>query len=173
MAAPTKAVAYIEMEDFLAMENASKYKHEYLQGVIYAVQGEPVRGMAGGRQTHSRIIRNAGYAPHGKLQGSPCEALSTEMRLRVAAADAVFYPDVLVHCRQIGNPATTMELTEARLVIEVLSPTTQHFDRAASCGRTSGLPACGTSSCSPAWKKLPGLATGSLVQRGMTLEPRA
>ena len=48
MAAPTKAVAYIEMEDFLAMENASKYKHEYLQGVIYAVQGEPVRGMAGG-----------------------------------------------------------------------------------------------------------------------------
>ena len=66
---------------------------------------------------------------HGKLQGSACEALSTEMRLRIAAVDAVFYPDVLVHCQHIGNPATTMELTEARLVIEVLSPTTQHFDR--------------------------------------------
>ena len=129
MSAPTKAVAYIEMEDYLALENASRHKHEYLQGVIYAVQGEPVRGMAGGSQTHSRIIRNAGYALHGKLQGSPCEALSTEMRLRVAAADAVFYPDVLVHCHQVGNPATTVELTEARLVIEVLSPTTQHFDR--------------------------------------------
>ncbi len=45
------------------------------------------------------------------------------------AIGAVFYPDVLVHCQHIGNPATTMELTEARLVIEVLSPTTQHFDR--------------------------------------------
>ena len=129
MGAPSKAVAFIEMEDYLVLENASRYKHEYLDGVIYAIQGEPVRGMAGGSQTHSRIIRNAGYALHGKLRGTSCEALSTEMRLRIVAADAVFYPDVLVHCEQPGNPATTMELTEARLVIEVLSPTTQHFDR--------------------------------------------
>ncbi len=55
MAAPTKAVAYIEMEDYLALENASRYKHEYLQGVIYAIQGEPVRGMAGGSAAHARI----------------------------------------------------------------------------------------------------------------------
>lgn len=129
MAAPSKAVAYIEMEDYLVLENASRYKHEYLDGLIYTIQGEPVRGMAGGSQTHSRIIRNAGYAMHGKLAGTPCEVLSTEMRLRVLAASAVFYPDVLVHCQAVGNPATTVELTEARLVIEVLSPTTQHFDR--------------------------------------------
>ena len=129
MGAPTKAVAYIEMEDYLVLENASRCKHEYLGGVIYAIQGEPVRGMARGSQLHSRIIRNAGFALHAKLQGTPCEALFTEMRLRIEAADAVFYPDVLVHCQQIGNPATTMELTAARLVIEVLSPTTQHFDR--------------------------------------------
>lgn len=129
MGLPAKAVAYIEMEDYLVLENASRYKHEYLDGIIYAIQGEPVRGMAGGSQAHSRLIRNAGYALHSKLHGSPCEVLSTEMRLRVDAADAVFYPDVLVHCSQPGSPATTYELTEARLVIEVLSPTTQHFDR--------------------------------------------
>lgn len=129
MAAPSKAVAYIEMEDYLVLENASRYKHEYLDGLIYAIQGEPVRGMAGGSQTHSRIIRNAGYALHGKLLGTPCEVLSTEMRLRVDAAGAVFYPDVMVNCQPARNPATTVELTEARLVIEVLSPTTQHFDR--------------------------------------------
>ena len=129
MSLPAKAVAYIEMDDYLALENASRYKHEYLDGVIYSIQGEPVRGMVGGSQTHSRVIRNAGYALHQKLLGSPCEVLSTEMRLRVDAASAVFYPDVLVHCQQIANPASTVELTEARLVIEVLSPTTQHFDR--------------------------------------------
>ena len=89
MSAPTKAVAYIEMEDYLALENASRYKHEYLQGVIYAVQGEPLRGMAGGPQTHSRIIRNAGYALHGKLQGSPCEALSTEKIGRASCRESV------------------------------------------------------------------------------------
>ncbi len=129
MGGPAKAVAYIELEDYLALENASRYKHEYLSGVIYAIQGEPVRGMAGGSAVHADLIRNAGFAFHRALQGSPCSVKMTEMRLRIAAADAVFYPDVLVHCEQVANPATTMELTEARLVIEVLSPTTQHFDR--------------------------------------------
>lgn len=60
------------------------------------------------------------------MQGGP--RLSCRRTPGVAAVDAVFYPDVLVHCQHIGNPATTMELTEARLVIEVLSPTTQHFE---------------------------------------------
>ena len=129
MGAPSKAVAFIEMEDYLVLENASRYKHEYLDGVIYAIQGEPVRGMAGGSAVHADLIRNAGFALHGALKASPCSVKMTEIRLRVSAADAVFYPDVLVHCEQPGNPATTMELTEARLVIEVLSPTTQHFDR--------------------------------------------
>jgi Uma2 family endonuclease len=129
MGAPSKAVAYIELEDYLVLENASRYKHEYLDGVIYAIQGEPVRGMAGGSAGHADIIRNVGFALHGALKGSPCSVKMTEMRLRIAAVDAVFYPDVLVHCQHIGNPATTMELTEARVVIEVLSPTTQHFDR--------------------------------------------
>ena len=129
MGAPSKAVAYIELEDYLVLENASRYKHEYLDGVIYAIQGEPVRGMAGGSAVHADIIRNVGFALHGALKGSPCSVKMTEMRLRIQAVDAVFYPDVLVHCQHIGNPATTMELTEARLVIEVLSPTTQHFDR--------------------------------------------
>ena len=140
MAAHEKAVAYIEMEDYLALENASRYKHEYLKGVVYAIQGEPTRGMAGGSQVHSRLIRNASFALHQRLQGTPCEVLATEMRLRIEAADAIFYPDVLVHCTQQGNPATTMELTEARLVLEVLSPTTQHFDRGSKLAAYRLLP---------------------------------
>ena len=124
-----KAVAYIALDEYLALENASPCKHEYLDGVIYAIQGEPVRGMAGGSAVHADLIRNAGFALHGKLRGGPCQVKMTEMRLRIDAAGAVFYPDVLVHCQRVQNPATTMELTEARLVIEVLSPTTMHFDR--------------------------------------------
>jgi Uma2 family endonuclease len=129
MGLPTKAVAYIELEDYLVLENASRYKHEYLDGIVYQIQGEPVRGMAGGSQAHARVIRNVTIALHGRLRGSPCEVLASEMRLRVDAASGVFYPDVLVHCSDSTNPTTTMELTEARLVVEVLSATTQHFDR--------------------------------------------
>ncbi len=129
MGAPEKAVAYIEMEDYLVLEQASRYKHEYLKGVVYAIQGEPARGMAGGSQTHSRVIRNATMAFHTRLKGSPCEVLSSEMRLRVTVAEAMFYPDVLVHCTPTEDPAHTLELTEARLVLEVLSPSTQVFDK--------------------------------------------
>jgi Uma2 family endonuclease len=140
VAAHEKAVAYIEMEDYLALENASRCKHEYLKGVIYAIQGEPTRGMAGGSAVHADLIRNAGFALHTRLEGTPCSVKMTEMRLRIDAADAVFYPDVLVHCTQPGNPATTMELTEARLVLEVLSPTTEHFDRGSKLAAYRLLP---------------------------------
>jgi Uma2 family endonuclease len=128
MGMPEKALAYIEAEDYLVLENASRYKHEYLAGVIYAIQGDPTQGMAGGSQTHSRLIRNTSFALHRRLAGSPCEVLSTDMRLRVEAADAYFYPDVLVHCGHDEDPVSTTELTDARLVVEVLSPFTQRFD---------------------------------------------
>ena len=129
MAIAEKAVAYIEMEDYLVLENASRYKHEYLAGVIYAVQGDGAQGMAGGSAVHADLIRNIGFALHQRLKGTPCSVKMTEMRLRVDAADAMFYPDVMVHCRPVLDPSNTMELNEARLIVEVLSPSTQRFDR--------------------------------------------
>lgn len=128
MAVAEKAVAYIELEDYLVLENASRYKHEYLAGVIYAVQGDGTRGMAGGSAVHADLIRNIGFALHQRLRATPCSVKMTEMRLRVDAADAMFYPDVLVHCRPLPDPSNTTELTEARLIVEVLSPSTQRFD---------------------------------------------
>ena len=68
---------------------------------------------------------------HARLRGTPCRVKMSDMRLRIAAAGAVFYPDLLVHCKPVPLSASTTELTAARLVIEVLSPSTQHFDRGA------------------------------------------
>ena len=140
MGMPEKAVAYIELEDYLVLENASQHKHEYLQGVIYAIQGETTRAMAGGSAAHADLIRNIGFSLHTRLRGSPCCVKMTGMRLRIAAADAVFYPDVLVHCEPTADPVHTMELTEARLVVEVLSPGTQQFDRGAKLQAYRQLP---------------------------------
>ncbi len=72
MIALQKAAAYIELEDYLVLEAASRHKHEYLDGVIYAVQGEAVRGMTGGSAAHADLIRNIGFALHARLRGSPC-----------------------------------------------------------------------------------------------------
>ena len=85
----------------MVLENASRYKHEYLAGVIYAVQGDGAQGMAGGSAVHADLIRNIGFALHQRLKGTPCSVKMTEMRLRVDAADAMFYPDVMVHCRPV------------------------------------------------------------------------
>jgi Uma2 family endonuclease len=155
MIALQKAAAYIELEDYLVLEAASRHKHEYLDGVIYAVQGEAVRGMAGGSAAHAFLIRNIGFALHQRLSGSPCNVLMTEMRLRIDAADAVFYPDVLVQCRPAASLAQTTELTEARVVVEVLSPSTQAFDRGVKLA---------------AYQKLPGLRQVLLVS---STEPAA
>jgi len=139
MGVPQKAVAYIEIDDYLVLENASRYKHEYLDGVIYAIQGVAIRGMAGGTATHADIIRNFGFALHARLKATPCSVKMSEMRLRIDD-DAVFYPDVLVHCQPMPQPSCTTELTDARLVAEVLSPTTQVFDRGAKLAAYQRLP---------------------------------
>ncbi len=140
MGVPEKAVAYIAMEDYLVLENASLFKHEYLDGVIYAVHGDTASGIPCGSQNHSRLIRNALYALHGRLKGSPCEALATEMRLRIDAVDAVFYPDVLVHCEPSTDGADIMELKSARLVIELLSRCTEVSDKGAKLAAYRLLP---------------------------------
>ena len=43
MGIPQKGVAYIEVDEYLALEAASQSRHEYLDGVIYAMQGEAAR----------------------------------------------------------------------------------------------------------------------------------
>jgi Uma2 family endonuclease len=137
-----KPLGYIEYEDYLVLERASQYKHEYLDGVIYAVQGDGTRGMAGGSQTHARLIRNTLMALHRRLAGTPCEALASDMALRIEAANAVFYPDVLVHCSATEDPGSTFALDRARLVVEVLSQHTQRFDggsKLAAYRRAPGL----------------------------------
>ena len=135
-----KPLAYIAYEDYLVLERASQYKHEYLNGVVYAVQGDGTQAIAGGSQTHARLIRNTLMALHRRLGGTPCEALASDMGLRIDAANSMFYPDVLVHCTRIADPDSTYALSQARLVVEVLSQHTQRFDGGSKLAAYRQLP---------------------------------
>jgi Uma2 family endonuclease len=121
-------LAYIEPEDYLALEDASRHRHEYLDGVIYAVHGSVAPELRGASAAHADLVRNIGFALHSRLHATRCEVAISVLRLRIAAANAYFYPDVVVH----RSPSTVFpaspELTDARLVCEVLSPTTWAFD---------------------------------------------
>ena len=128
MAYAQKAVKYFEPEDYLLLENLAKNKHEYLDGVIYAWQGTTIRGMAGASLDHSRVCRNLTTYLQSVFSRHGCEAIASDLRVRPYNNSAYFYPDVSVRC---GNetPGTALEIDNACLIVEVLSPTTEGFDR--------------------------------------------
>ena len=128
MAYAQKAVKYFEPEDYLLLENLAKNKHEYMDGVIYAWQGTTIRGMAGASLDHSRVCRNLTTYLQSVFSRHGCEAIATDLRVRPDRNSAYFYPDVSVRC---GNqtPGTALEIDDACLIVEVLSATTEGFDR--------------------------------------------
>ena len=128
-----KAAAFLTADEYLALETRARNKHEYLEGVIYAWQGQVPQSMAGGSRAHHRISLNIASALNAALQGSPCATYMADMRLRVAASagrteTAYFYPDVFVDCGTPPPPQAT-EIENPKLILEVLSPGTEEFDR--------------------------------------------
>lgn len=128
-----KAAAFLTADEYLALETRARNKHEYLEGVIYAWQGQVPESMAGGSRAHHRISLNIATTLNTALQGTACAPYMADMRLRVAAAagrteTAYFYPDLFVHCGT-PPPAQATEIENPKLIIEVLSPSTEEFDR--------------------------------------------
>src|SRR5437868_11662416 len=93
-------------------------RHEYVGGQAYA--------MAGASARHNRIALNIAGRLNDHLAGDECEAFMADMKIRVAP-DLFYYPDVVVTCDKPGGDPYFR--TEPRLIIEVLSPTTERTDR--------------------------------------------
>jgi Uma2 family endonuclease len=76
-----------------------------------------------------------------QLKSRPCTVLARDMRLRVATADACAYPDIVVLCdRPVFHDSRRDVLTNATLVAEVLSPSTEGYDRGGKFAIYRGLP---------------------------------
>lgn len=108
--------------EYLALEDASNVKHEFLAGEIY--------GMAGGTPEHAALSVAVSSALLGQLRGGPCRVYSSDLRVRVLATGLATYPDVTVVCgepeRDAESPAT---IVNPRVVVEVLSDSTMDYDR--------------------------------------------
>ncbi len=110
----------LDLADFLAAEESSPVRHEYLGGHVYA--------MTGGTLRHNRITGNIYARLLQELAGAPCQVFINDVKLQVQATDSVYYPDVLVHCA--AGPAGDVKLlTDAALIVEVLSESTAQTDR--------------------------------------------
>ena len=121
----------LTLTEFLTWENEQPERHEFHRGEVVA--------MVGGRRVHGRVVSNLVRRFSEALDGSPCQVFHEGMKVEVAA-DTVFYPDVFVTCDQ-ADLATDMLFRAPTLVIEVLSPSTQAFDRSQKFALYRRIPA--------------------------------
>ena len=107
-------------DEYLVWEELQEEKHEYVHGEIFA--------MGGARREHVLVSLNIASILKQHLRGTPCRTYISDMKLYIATMDAYFYPDVLVSCHK-ENHTAELSLSSPRLIIEVLSDSTEAYDR--------------------------------------------
>jgi len=129
----TQPTAYMSEEQYLEIERKAEYKSEYINGQMFA--------MAGASLVHVQINSNVVFALRRNLSGSGCSVLFNDLRLRVPATRLYTYPDILVIC---GKPELADEhmdiVTNPTVIIEILSPSTQSYDRGDKFAHYRALP---------------------------------
>ena len=113
---------YYSVEDYLAMERASEIRNQYVDGEIFAMTGASLK--------HNVIVANALASLHTQLRKGSCTVYPSDMRVKVVKTGLYTYPDISVVC---GKPQLEDDHVDTLLnpiaLIEVLSPSTEKFDR--------------------------------------------
>ncbi|MEP6663581.1 MAG: Uma2 family endonuclease [Verrucomicrobiota bacterium] len=111
-------------KDYLEIERAAPAKSEFFDGEMFA--------MAGGTFPHSLIGTNVAGEFRAHLKGKPCRAFNADLRVKVKATGLYTYPDLSVIC---GPPdfvdGEKDTITNPTLIVEVLSDSTEAYDRGA------------------------------------------
>lgn len=106
--------------EYLQMEKQATNKHEFFNGIVYATGGVS--------REHDLIAGDAFAAISAKLE-PPCLAFTSDMKIRIrdAADECFYYPDLSVTCSQLDN--NRYEIAQPSLIVEVLSRSTEDADR--------------------------------------------
>lgn len=121
------------LEDFLAWEAEQPERWEFFNGEAFM--------MAGGSDVHNAISLNTAFALRQTLRGTRCNVFMSDVRLRLAESDDLFYPDVFVTCSDADRARRQVKENPV-LIAEVLSPSTEAHDRGdkfAAYRRLAGL----------------------------------
>jgi Uma2 family endonuclease len=117
-----RALHEMTFEEYLAFEEASDEKHEWINGYIFA--------MAGGTPRHAQLSANAIGLLRGILGPSGCSVFSSDLRVTIRETTRRTYPDVTVICGPLEqDPADRNAITNPTLIVEVLSDSTEASDR--------------------------------------------
>jgi Uma2 family endonuclease len=150
MPAP-KTMTYAE---YLAFEEASLEKHEFLNGEVFA--------MAGGTLEHPALAMALGAALINALRDRPCRLFSSDLRVRIRATGLTTYPDISVACgkAEVDNE-DPHALVNPVLIVEVLSDSTEAYDRGEKAAHYRHIP----SRCTGATRPGDGSSTSTSAAR--------
>src|SRR5450755_1350523 len=107
------------LAEFLQWEDAQAQRHEFYRGEVFA--------MVGGTARHNRVILNLAGRINDHLDGTGCQVFAENMKVQLAD-DGSLYPDVMVTCGK-AEAGDELVVTDPKLIIEVLSPSTKGYDK--------------------------------------------
>jgi Uma2 family endonuclease len=109
-------------QEYLAIERAAEFKSEFFDGEMFA--------MAVISKDHSRITVNLTGGFHAAIRGKDCDLFSSDLRVKVSANGLYTYPDLTIVCGPVDVEDEQADvLLNPTLIIEVLSPGTERYDR--------------------------------------------
>ncbi len=112
---------FVSVEDYLAAEEASDVRHEYLGGCVYAMAGETLR--------HNEVIGNLYSAIRSHLRSRSCKIYFSDVRVNLDLRNDqyYYYPDIVVTCDKRDTHPRFVRYP--KLIIEVLSESTERTDK--------------------------------------------
>lgn len=114
--------AQFSYAEYLAREQETGLKHEWLEGQIFA--------MAGGTPEHARLVFEAGYLLRSAVDPKRCRVFTADLKIRVQATGLATYPDVAVVCGATElDDVDPNAVVNPLVLVEVLSRTTEAYDR--------------------------------------------
>lgn len=119
MYATPESLPRLTAAEYIDWENQQEIRHELVDGYLYAMTGASLR--------HDEIAMNLAAALHTHLAGGPCRVYKSDIKVQVA--NNFYYPDIVVRCEDGQTTANEYSLADPKVIIEVLSPSTQRFDR--------------------------------------------
>ena len=122
------ARTYLTPAEYIAAERKATLKSEYLSGEIVA--------MSGASLSHNLITMNTANQLYNQLVEGGCRVFTNDMRVGIGAGTSYFYPDVAVVCDELRFEDNALDtLINPIVVIEVLSPSTEAYDRGEKSAR--------------------------------------
>ena len=129
---------YVSYSEYLALEEKSPTKHEWLDGVVFDMEAH---GMAGGTPNHAALAAAVTFLLGLQLRGKPCRVFSSDLKVRILATGLATYPDLTVVCSKLEtDPQDANAAINPTLLVEVLSDSSEAYDRGEKFAHYRRLP---------------------------------